>query len=115
MKKMISASMALFVMDDPHVGPTVVTLILSSCVAGTALTGVVLLVVVAPAFVVVVVGCAVVAVVDCDAGLWAAVRLSSAASTFVFTAFCWSWDRWLMSDCTLSVWLLPLPSSSTVG
>ena len=48
-------------------------------------------------------------------GACAAVRSSSAFWTFLLTASCWSCDRWFRSDCTLSVCLLPLPSSSTVG
>src|SRR5271170_2400566 len=124
MKKMISASIALLVMEEPHVGPTVVTLILSSGVWGTVFVGDVVLVVVAtaaavaPALAVVeVVGLAVVevVVVGDGVGAWAAVRSVIAFSTFLLTASCWSCDRWLRSDCTLSVCLLPLPSSSTVG
>ena len=64
--------MALFVMDEPQVGPTVVTLILSAVVWGTPLLGAVVgvvelvdaaVVLVDPAVVLVVVGAAVVEVV----------------------------------------------------
>ena len=65
--------------------------------------------------VVVVVGLAVVVVVGADLGPCAAVTSSSAFWTFALTAFCWDCDSLLMSDCTLSVCLLPVPSSSTVG
>ncbi len=121
MKKMISASIALFVMEEPHVGPTVVTLILSSWVWGTVLAGDVVVVVApaaAPALaVVVVVGAAVVEVVVVGAvvGACAAVRASIDFSTFLLTASCCFCVRWFRSDCTLSVCLFPLPSSSTVG
>ena len=72
----------------------------------------------APALaVVVVVGLAVVDVVVVVGvlGAWAAVRSVIAFSTFLFTASCWSCDSLFRSDCTLSVCLLPLPRSSTVG
>ena len=70
MKKMISASIALFVMEEPQVGPTVVTLILSSGVVafGAVVVDVVVEVAAAaPAWAeVVVVGAAVVDVVVLD-------------------------------------------------
>src|SRR5580693_5587548 len=113
MKKMISASIALFVMEEPHVGPTLVTLILSSGVVGTVLVGDVVVVVeadvaAAPAL-------AVVVVVGGVLGAWAAVTASSAFSTFLLMAACWSCDSLFRSDCTLSVCLLPVPSNSTWG
>ncbi len=82
MKKMIRASIALLVMEEPQVGPTVVMLILSVTVLGMAPAGSVVVVagaevVVAPAApalaVVVVVGLAVVVVVGGAGGAWAAV------------------------------------------
>src|SRR3984957_16169731 len=119
MKKMISASIALLVMEEPHVGPTVVTLILSAGVCGTVLVGDVVVVVgaaAAPALaVVVVVGLAVVVVVGGVLGACAAVRAVNVLSTLLFTASCWFCVRWFKSDCTLSVCLLPVPRSSTVG
>src|ERR1700726_757281 len=126
MKKMMSASIALFVMEEPQVGPTVVMLILSVPVLGTELAGAVLVVVVgsaaAPALAVVVVagaevlvvGGAVVGVVV-ELGAWAVVRARSAFCTFLFTAFCWAGESLLRSDWMLSVCLLPVPSSCTVG
>src|SRR6202035_614892 len=119
MKKMISASIALLVMEEPHVGPTVVTLILSAGALGTVLVGNVVVVVAAAAApalaVVVVVGWAVVVVVGGVLGALLAVTFRSAFLTLLSTAVCWLCVRWFRSDCTLSVCLLPLPSSSTVG
>src|SRR5580704_13332893 len=122
MKKMISASIALLVMEEPQVGPTVVTLILSSDVWGRVFVAEVVVVVdaaaAAPALaVVVVVGFAVVEVVVVGGvvGAWAAVRASSDFSTLLLTASCCFCVRWFRSDCTLSVCLFPLPRSSTVG
>src|SRR5580704_7079464 len=108
MKKMISASIALFVMEEPQVGPTVVMLILSAVVLGTPLDGTVVVVgadvVVAPAavpaLVVVVVGLAVVDVVVV-LGAWAAVTPTSAFWTFLLTASCCACDNRLMSDWTV--------------
>src|ERR1700689_197868 len=99
MKKMISASIALLVMEEPHVGPTVVMLILSAVGLGTVLAGDVVVVVAAPAVpalaVVVVVGLAVVVVVDVAVvvvlGACAAVRASNVFWTFSLTASCWFW------------------------
>ena len=41
--------------------------------------------------------------------------MSSAFCTFLLTVCCWACESLLMSDCTLSVCLLPEPSSCTVG
>ena len=57
----------------------------------------------------------VVVVAGADVGAWAAVTSGSAFSTFLLTASCWACDSRLRSDWTLSVCLLPVPSSSTVG
>ena len=65
--------------------------------------------------VVVVLAVVVVVVVGGDLGACAAVRASSAFWTFLLTASCWFCDSWFRSDWTLSVCLLPLPRSSTVG
>ena len=54
-----------------------------------------------------VVGLAVVVVVGGVLGAWAAVSASSAFCTFLLTASCWACESRLMSDCTLSVCLLP--------
>src|ERR1700728_3123701 len=102
MKKMISASIALSVMEEPQVGPTVVTLTLSGATAGTLLAGDVVVVVgaaAAPALAVVVVDAlAVVVVVACacacvssDFGACASATSTSAFWTFLLTACCWSW------------------------
>src|SRR5580698_231579 len=121
MKKMISASIALFVMEEPQVGPTLVTLILSWGVVGAVLVGDVVVVVeadvaAAPALaVVVVVALAVVVVVGGVLGALAAVTSRSAFSTLLLMAACWSCDSLFRSDCTLSVCLLPVPSNSTWG
>ena len=126
MKKMIKASMALLVMDEPQVGPTVVMLILSAgtvvVVVGTVVDVVVGAVVDDPvvgpataALVVVVVGLAVVVVVGGALGACAAVSSSIAFCTFSLTWFCADSVSLFRSDCTLSVCLLPVPSSSTVG
>src|SRR5215469_13171209 len=96
MKKMISALMASLVIDEPHVGPTVVMLTLSCCVAGTPLFGAVVVVVVvaepaaAPAAVVVVVGALVVlvVVVSCADTVGWPVRWSIAFSTLRLIC-CW--------------------------
>src|ERR1700722_11230835 len=99
MKKMISASIALSVMEEPHVGPTLVTLTLSGWPWGTVLAGDVV-VVVAPAAalalaVVVVEALAVVVVVAVCAvsepfGAWASATATRAAWTFLLTSACWS-------------------------
>src|SRR3984885_14027333 len=92
MKKMISASMALSVMDDPHVGPTVVMLILSAVGGGTGLAGEVVLVVedaVEPAAALVVVVAALVVLVvvtGVDLGACAAVTARRAFWTLALTA-----------------------------
>src|ERR1700729_979171 len=129
MKKMISASIALFVMEEPQVGPTLVTLILSWGVVGAVLVGDVVVVVdadvaAAPALavvvvvglavvvvvglavvvvggfaVVVVVGLAVVVVVVGVAGACVAVTARSAFSTLLPMAACWSCDSLFRSDC----------------
>src|ERR1700733_8448672 len=117
---MMSASIALLVMEKPHVGPTVVMLILSAGVWGTTLAGDVVVVdpaAAAPALaVVVVVALAVVEVVVGNVvGACVAVRASSAFWTFWSTVSCWLVDRLFRSDWRLGVCLLPLPSSSTVG
>src|SRR5580704_6606381 len=115
MKKMISASIALFVMEEPQVGPTVVMLILSAVVLGTPLDGTVVVVgadvvvdpaaPAAPALAVVVVALAVVVVVGLAVvevvvvlGAWAAVTPRSAFRTLLLTASCWACDNRLMSD-----------------
>ena len=88
---------------------------------GTVLVGDVVVVVeadvaAAPALaVVVVVALAVVVVVGGVLGACAAVTSSSAFSTLLLMAACWSCDSLFRSDCTLSVCLLPVPSSSTWG
>src|ERR1700733_2558192 len=121
MKKMISASMALSVMDDPHVGPTVVMLILSAVGVGTAFAGEVVLVVedaVEPAAALVVVVAALVVLVvvtGVDLGACAAVTARRAFWTLALTAFCWACDSLFMSDWTVRVCLLPEPRSCTVG
>src|ERR1700722_3274312 len=126
MKKMISASIALLVMEEPHGGPTVVMLILSSGVVWfEPLVGVMFAVVdaavvaVVPALAadVVVVGLAVVevVVVGVDFGAWAAVTSSSAFWTLLLMVCCCVSESLLRSDWTFSVCLLPLPSSWTVG
>ncbi len=124
MKKMMSASMALSVMEEPQVGPTVVMLILSGVVLGTALAGAVVVVVAWSTY-------------PASPSWWwlpswwwswpwpwssvvslgacAAVTSSSAFCTFLLTASCWACGSLLMSDCTFSVCLLPVPRSSTVG
>ncbi len=88
--------MALSVMDEPQVGPTVVMLIMSACVAGTALLGAVVgvlvlaavvlvlvdVVLVLVAVVLVVVGAAVVEVVLAELGGLFPVSLYMASCTF---------------------------------
>src|ERR1700759_5292890 len=113
MKKMMSASIALLVMEEPHVGPTFVMLILSA--AGVALCPLLAAVVVvdeadvvevvelesALVVDVVVDALAVVDVVDDDPdplGACAAVTANSAACTFLLTACCCAWDKWFRSD-----------------
>jgi hypothetical protein len=96
MKKMINALMASFVMDEPQVGPTVVTEILSAGTVVVVVDAAVVVVVdadpAAPAFAVVVVEWAVVVVElaeVCDPrGAWAAVSSSIAFWTFLLTC-CW--------------------------
>src|SRR5258708_22310346 len=112
MKKMISASIALLVMEEPQVGPTVVMLILSFVVFGMALAGTVVVetgvdVVVEPAAapalaVVVVVGLAVVVVVGGAGGACAAGSAVSAFCTFLLTTLCCADYSLLMFDCTVS-------------
>src|SRR6202050_531899 len=128
MKKMMRASMALWGMGEPQVGPAVVMLILSTgTVVGVVVAAVVDVVVgavvddpwVGPAAaglaVVVVVGLAVVVVVGGGAGACASVSLSMAACTLLLTCVCADGLSLFRSDCTLRVCLLPVPSSSTVG
>src|SRR6185437_6424867 len=102
MKKMISALMASLVIDDPHVGPTVVTLTLS---CGTVVEVVVVEVepVVAPALAVVVVAALVdVVVVACEEEVgWCPVTRSIAFWTFWLTWFWLAWDSLLRSAWTL--------------
>src|ERR1700728_4700805 len=113
--------MALSVMDEPQVGPTVVMLMTSAWVWGTPLFGAVVAVVavvvlVLPVPVVlVVVAAAVVEVVVPEAGGFVPVSLYMAFCTLVLTFCCCSADSLLRSSWTLSVCLLPVPRSSTVG
>ena len=110
-KKMISALMASLVIDEPQVGPTVVTLTLS---VGTVV--VVVVVEVAPDLAVVVVAPLVDVVVACeDEPGWWPVRRSIASWTFWLTWFWLACESLLRSAWTLRVCRFPLPSSSTVG
>src|SRR5580658_323242 len=111
-KKMISASMALSVIDEPQVGPTVVTLILSTGTVVVVVLNVVVVVAgtvvddptVGPSLaglVVVVVALTVVVVVGGVLGAWAAVSVSIAFCTLSLIFCCASADSLLMSDWTV--------------